>query len=154
MARTPAGGGDFWLQTGQCGRPGRGLASRECYLAPISTQPPRGGGALTEETLHTKHTLRTLAALAAAGLALTACGTTDDSSSTTANDSGGTDCTQGQKIAFLGATTGDYGALGLNMVGGIKLALDEYNTEHSDCAGHQDRQGHLDHRPRRSGLLR
>jgi branched-chain amino acid transport system substrate-binding protein len=82
--------------------------------------------------LHTKHTLRTLAALAAAGLALTACGTTD-SSSATATDSGGSDCTQGQKIAFLGATTGDYGALGLNMVGGIKLALDEYNKEHADC---------------------
>jgi branched-chain amino acid transport system substrate-binding protein len=82
--------------------------------------------------LHTKHTLRTLAALAAAGLALTACGTTDSSSST-ATDSGGTNCTSGQKIAFLGATTGDYGALGLNMVGGIKLALDEYNKKHADC---------------------
>jgi branched-chain amino acid transport system substrate-binding protein len=82
--------------------------------------------------LHTKHTLRGLAALAAAGLALTACGTTDSSSST-ATDTGGTDCVAGQKIAFLGATTGDYGALGLNMVGGIKLALDEYNKEHSDC---------------------
>jgi branched-chain amino acid transport system substrate-binding protein len=76
--------------------------------------------------------LRTLAALAAAGLALTACGSTD-SSSKTATDSGNSDCTQGQKIAFLGATTGDYGALGLNMVGGIKLALDEYNKKHSDC---------------------
>jgi branched-chain amino acid transport system substrate-binding protein len=82
--------------------------------------------------LHTKHTLRTLAALAAAGLALTACGS-PYSSSATATDSGGSSCTQGQKIAFLGATTGPYGALGLNMVGGIKLALDEYNKEHSDC---------------------
>jgi branched-chain amino acid transport system substrate-binding protein len=81
--------------------------------------------------LHTKNTLRTLAALAAAGLALTACGSTD-SSSATATDSG-TDCTAGQKIAFLGATTGPYGALGLNMVGGIKLALSDYNAKHADC---------------------
>jgi branched-chain amino acid transport system substrate-binding protein len=32
-------------------------------------------------------------------------------------------------LAFLGATTGDYGALGQNMVGGIKVALDEYNKD-------------------------
>jgi branched-chain amino acid transport system substrate-binding protein len=82
--------------------------------------------------LHTKHTLRTLAAVAAAGLALTACGSTSSSSSTAGNSSG-SNCTAGQKLAFLGATTGDYGALGLNMVGGIKLALDEYNKQHSDC---------------------
>jgi branched-chain amino acid transport system substrate-binding protein len=87
---------------------------------------------LTEEILHTKHTLRTLAAVAAAGLALTACGTTS-SSSNTAGSSSGSNCTAGLKLAFLGATTGDYGALGLNMVGGIKLALDEYNKQHTDC---------------------
>ena len=39
----------------------------------------------------------------------------------------------GQKIAFLGATTGDAGALGQNMVGGIKLALGDYNKAHADC---------------------
>jgi branched-chain amino acid transport system substrate-binding protein len=88
------------------------------------------GQPLTEEILHTKHTLRALAAFAAAGLALTACGTTSSSSST-ATDSGS--CTSGQKLAFLGATTGDAGALGQNMVGGIKLALDEYNKAHPDC---------------------
>jgi branched-chain amino acid transport system substrate-binding protein len=71
--------------------------------------------------------LRALAVFAAAGLALTS------SSSSTAGDTGGSGCTQGQKIAFLGATTGDYGALGLNMVGGIKLALDEYNQKNPDC---------------------
>ena len=43
------------------------------------------------------------------------------------------DCTSGQKLAFLGATTGDAGALGQNMVGGIKLALDDYNKAHADC---------------------
>jgi len=80
--------------------------------------------------LHTKNILRPLAALAAAGLALTACGTTDSSSSTSGASS---DCTSGQKLAFLGATTGPNGALGQNMVGGIKLALDDYNKKNSDC---------------------
>jgi len=89
------------------------------------------GRALTEAILQTKHPLRTLAALAAAGLALTACGTTSSSEDKTATDTGS--CTKGQKLAFLGATTGDYGALGLNMVGGIKLALDEYNKKNPDC---------------------
>ena len=78
----------------------------------------------------TKHNLRILAAVAAAGLALTACGSTASSSSTAGGSSG---CTSGQKIAFLGATTGSPGALGQNMVGGIKLALDDYNKAHSDC---------------------
>jgi branched-chain amino acid transport system substrate-binding protein len=95
----------------------------------LDSAAPRGT-AMTEEILATKHTLRTLAAIAAAGLALTACGTTSSSSSTA---TGGSTCTSGQKLAFLGATTGDYGALGQNMVGGIKLALEEYNKEHSDC---------------------
>ncbi|MDX6324284.1 MAG: branched-chain amino acid transport system substrate-binding protein [Nocardioidaceae bacterium] len=67
----------------------------------------------------------------AAGLALAACGTTNDTkSSSSGNSSGG--C-QPAKLAFLGATTGDYGALGQNMVGGIKLALDEYNKKNTDC---------------------
>jgi branched-chain amino acid transport system substrate-binding protein len=81
----------------------------------------------------TKHTLRTLAAVAAAGLALTACGTTASSSPSATGSSGGSSCTAGKNLAFLGATTGDAGALGLNMVGGIKLALDEYNKDNADC---------------------
>jgi len=80
--------------------------------------------------LGTKQTIRSFAALAAAGLALTACGSTSSSSS--AADSG-SDCTAGQKLAFLGATTGPNGALGQNMVGGIKLALDDYNKKNPDC---------------------
>ncbi len=80
----------------------------------------------------TKHSLRNLAAVAAAGLALTACGSTA-SSSPSAGGSSGSTCTSGQNLAFLGATTGDAGALGLNMVGGIKLALDGYNKAHADC---------------------
>ena len=75
-------------------------------------------------------------------------------------------------LAFLGATTGDAGALGQNMVGGIKLALDEYNKAHSDCTvglkvfdsqgdpakatplATQIVQDDLDHRPGRPRLLR
>jgi branched-chain amino acid transport system substrate-binding protein len=75
-----------------------------------------------------KPNLRALAVLAAAGLALTACGSSDSSGTA----SGGGDCGN-YNLAFLGATTGDAGALGQNMVGGIKLALDEYNKAHSDC---------------------
>jgi len=80
--------------------------------------------------LHTKHTLRTLAVVAAAGLALTACGTT--SSSSTAGDSGSS-CPAGLKIAFLGAQTGDYANLGINISNGANVALDDYNKAHSDC---------------------
>jgi branched-chain amino acid transport system substrate-binding protein len=72
--------------------------------------------------------LRIFAALAAAGLALTACGSSNSSSTA----SGGGSCGN-YKIAFLGATTGDAGALGLNMVGGINVALDKYNKAHADC---------------------
>src|SRR4051812_6169240 len=78
----------------------------------------------------TKHNLRILAAVSAAGFALAACGSTSSSSATAGSSS---DCTSGQNLAFLGATTGDAGALGLNMVGGIKLALDDYNKAHADC---------------------
>ena len=78
----------------------------------------------------TKHNLRILAAVAAAGLALTACGSTTSSSASAGASS---DCTAGQNLAFLGATTGPNGALGQNMVGGIKLALDAYNTKNPDC---------------------
>ena len=80
--------------------------------------------------MSTKHNLRIVAAVAAAGLALTACGSTTSSSASGGSSS---DCTSGQNLAYLGATTGDYGALGQNMVGGIKLALDDYNKTHSDC---------------------
>jgi branched-chain amino acid transport system substrate-binding protein len=80
--------------------------------------------------MSTKHNLRIVAAVAAAGFALTACGSTTSSSASGGSSS---DCTSGQKLGYLGATTGDYGALGQNMVGGIKLALDDYNKTHSDC---------------------
>lgn len=70
---------------------------------------------------------RTGAAFAAVGataaLALSACGTTNSTSSSAPCNS----------IAFLGAETGPNAQLGLNMVGGIKLALKKYNALHSSA---------------------
>lgn len=80
----------------------------------------------------TKKTARALAVAGIAAMALSACGTTGGN-----NASGGSGSTGGKcghyNIAFLGAETGDSGALGQNMVGGIKLALSEYNAKHKDC---------------------
>jgi branched-chain amino acid transport system substrate-binding protein len=83
-----------------------------------------------------KNSYRLLAIAAAGALTLTACGTTNSTSS-----SGG-GCKY--NIAFLGAETGPYGALGQNMVGGIKLALSQYNAKHSSakvCLKDFDSQG-------------
>lgn len=66
-----------------------------------------------------------------AALTLSACGS--DDSGDGGSSSGGSSDICGKNLAFLGAETGDAGALGLNMVGGIKLALDEYNKENPDC---------------------
>ncbi|GGL27931.1 branched-chain amino acid ABC transporter substrate-binding protein [Phycicoccus endophyticus] len=68
------------------------------------------------------------AVVLAAGLALTACGSDDSSGD---GSSSGGDCTE-QNLAFLGALTGDAGALGVNMANGIQLAVDEYN-EDAEC---------------------
>jgi branched-chain amino acid transport system substrate-binding protein len=76
-----------------------------------------------------------LALTAIAGLALSACGTTDDGGSDSSGGGGdaGASPLCGKSLAFLGALTGDAGALGQNMVGGIQLALDEYNKDNADC---------------------
>lgn len=74
--------------------------------------------------------------LAATALVLSACGSSDGdnkSDEATGSDSGGTSELCGKNIAFLGALTGDAGALGQNMVGGIELALKEYNDKNPDC---------------------
>jgi branched-chain amino acid transport system substrate-binding protein len=79
-------------------------------------------------------TSRLLAIVAASGLALSACGSTDDK--TGGSGDGGDSAKSalcGKNLAFMGALTGDAGALGQNMVGGIELALKEYNDKNSDC---------------------
>jgi branched-chain amino acid transport system substrate-binding protein len=74
--------------------------------------------------------------LAATALVLSACGSSDGdtkSNEATGGDNGGTSELCGKNIAFLGALTGDAGALGQNMVGGIELALKDYNDKNPDC---------------------
>lgn len=70
---------------------------------------------------------------ATASLLLTACGTTGGSSDSSAGGSGGSKSCGHYSIAYMGALTGASGALGQNMVGGVKLALSDYNKKHSDC---------------------
>jgi branched-chain amino acid transport system substrate-binding protein len=79
-----------------------------------------------------KPQLRALAVIAAAGLALTACGSSSSSTAGSGSSGGSAPCGN-YEIGFLGATTGPYGALGQNMVGGIKLALDTYNKANPSC---------------------
>jgi len=80
--------------------------------------------------IRSKKTLRGFAAFAGvAALTLTAaCGSSDDGDKGT---TAGALC--GKNLAFLGALTGDAGALGQNMLGGVKLALKEYNAANADC---------------------
>ena len=39
----------------------------------------------------------------------------------------------GIKLGYLGATSGENGALGQNMVDGATIALDEWNAANKDC---------------------
>ncbi len=74
---------------------------------------------------------RSAALLAASGIALAACGTTGGDGDATGDGGGGEgggDCAA--TVAFLGPTTGDAANLGINIVNGAKLALDEYE---GDC---------------------
>lgn len=78
--------------------------------------------------IRSSKTWRIAAAAVATGLALTACGTTDSNDNT--DSAGGENCDV--NLAFLGPETGDYANLGLNIVNGAKVALDEFSKE-SDC---------------------
>src|ERR1044071_3484063 len=81
--------------------------------------------------IRSKKSLRAFAALASvAALTLSACGSSDDKGDGD-NKSASELC--GKNLAFLGALTGDAGALGQNMVNGINLALKEYNDKNADC---------------------
>ncbi len=78
--------------------------------------------------IRSSKTWRFAAAAVATGLALTACGTTDSNDNT--DTAGGENCDV--NLAFLGPETGDYANLGLNIVNGAKVALDEFSKA-SDC---------------------
>ena len=45
----------------------------------------------------------------------------------------GVKCEAGLKLGFLGALSGDNGALGTNMVNGAQIAVDEWNAANPDC---------------------
>jgi len=83
--------------------------------------------------VRSKKSLRAAVALAGvAALTLTAaCGSSDNNKNSNGGSASGKLC--GKNIAFLGALTGDAGALGQNMVNGINLALKEYNDKNADC---------------------
>ncbi len=76
---------------------------------------------------------RTLVALfaATAGLGLSGCGSDDKDTASTASESSGS-C-KPATLAFFGPKTGDAANLGLNIVGGIKVAVDEFNAANPDC---------------------
>lgn len=73
---------------------------------------------------------RTAALFAASGLALAACGTTGGDTGDDGGDDGGDGGECAATIAFLGPTTGDSANLGINIVNGANLALEEYE---GDC---------------------
>jgi branched-chain amino acid transport system substrate-binding protein len=80
--------------------------------------------------IRSNKTWRALAVTAVAGLALAACGTTNDNKGSTDN-SGKPACDL--KIAFMGALSGPAAALGINAVNGVELAVEQYNAKHSGC---------------------
>jgi branched-chain amino acid transport system substrate-binding protein len=90
---------------------------------------PDDGGKM----IRSKKFLRGFSALVGvAALTLTAaCGSSDNGDKKSNGSSGSELC--GKNLAFLGALTGDAGALGQNMVNGINLALKEYNDKNTDC---------------------
>lgn len=73
--------------------------------------------------------LRAFAALAAAGLALSACGTTDTEG--TGSDTEGSDCVG--TIGFMGALSGSNASVVTPSRDGAKLAFDQFLEENPDC---------------------
>ncbi|MGN6160513.1 MAG: branched-chain amino acid ABC transporter substrate-binding protein [Marmoricola sp.] len=86
-----------------------------------------------------KNRYRALTVVAASALALTACGTTNSNSNSSSSGSSGGSCKY--NVAFLGAATGPNGALGQNMIGGIKLALSKQTGNSKVCLKVFDSQG-------------
>jgi len=86
------------------------------------------------------------AVILGASLLVAACGddeeATTDSTEAPATTAAGSDSTEpagegvvcdGIKLAFLGALSGDNGALGTNMVNGAMVAIDAFNEANPDC---------------------
>lgn len=76
---------------------------------------------------------RMLVALVATTAALSGCGGDDnDTASSGGGAEGGSSCS-GVSLAYFGPKTGDAANLGLNIEGGAKVAVDEYNEANPDC---------------------
>ena len=96
-----------------------------------------------------KSSLRRLGAVfASAAILVAACGDDEKTESpattseaTTATTGMGSETTMapegvvcdGVKLAFIGALSGDNGALGTNMINGAQIAIDEFNAANPDC---------------------
>lgn len=76
---------------------------------------------------------RTAALFAASGLALAACGTTggDTGGDDGGDDGDGADCSG--VLAYIGPLTGPAANLGINIVNGSKLALEQFTEDNPDC---------------------
>jgi branched-chain amino acid transport system substrate-binding protein len=82
----------------------------------------------------TTHGLRVAAILATAALGLSACGgTSDEGGDSGSSPSEGAEAACGLKLGYMGALTGPYAGLGIEIEKGGELAIDEYNKEHPDC---------------------
>lgn len=92
-----------------------------------------------------KTTVRRLGALlASAAILVAACGddkksdpttttaASGDSTATTGATGDGVTC-DGVKLGFIGALSGDNGALGTNMINGAQIAIDEFNAANPNC---------------------
>ena len=73
-----------------------------------------------------RHIARIAALGVAVALAAAGCSSSSDSDS-------GSSKSCDLKLAFFGALTGSAANLGINEYNGAKLAVDQYNTKHSDC---------------------
>ena len=75
----------------------------------------------------------------AATTAETTGATTAEPTATTGGETGGSTATpsgvtcDGVTLAFLGALSGDNGALGTNMINGASVAIDDFNAANPDC---------------------
>jgi branched-chain amino acid transport system substrate-binding protein len=70
---------------------------------------------------------------ATAGLGLSSCGSDDKDTASSGSDTSSSAECKPATIAFFGPKTGDAANLGLNIVGGVKVAVDKFNAEHPDC---------------------
>ncbi len=100
--------------------------------------------------LHTSRPKRAIVALiATAGLALSACGTTDDGDGGGSSSGGDGGAACDLTLAFFGPQTGPAAGLGEPIINGAQLAIDQYNADAECEVGYEkiDSQGSPDQAP-------